>query len=68
MLDREGQFLDLQVVMYAHETVDIDVQDVSGQLGVEPGAQEPQCRSIHEGPLPARLGGDFPAHPLPARP
>ena len=46
MLVGEGQFLDLQIVMYAHEAVDIDAKGVGGQLGIEAGAQAPESEGM----------------------
>ena len=35
MLVRKGQFLDLKIVMFAQEAVDIDAEGMCSQLGVK---------------------------------
>ena len=42
MLDRKGKGLDLQEVRVAKQTIDIDAQGMSGELGVETGTETPE--------------------------
>ena len=42
MLDRKGQFLDLQIVRYAQEAVDINAEGMCSQFGVESSTQAPE--------------------------
>lgn len=46
MLIGKGQFLKLQIVLYAQEQVDIDAKGVGGQFSEEPGTQAPESREV----------------------
>ena len=46
MLDREGEWLDVKEVSLTQETIDVDAQSMSSQLGVQTGAQTPEGVSM----------------------
>src|SRR6266540_5677697 len=46
MLDREGKFLDVKEVLLPQQTIDVDTQSMSSQLGVQTGTQPPEGVSM----------------------